>query len=175
MMFCRYVRVAGTDDFQCSQCSRILRNLPDAKIIVRRCTADGNGPPVKIPYRAVERGVGFQVKRILKKLKFVPKPGCQCNARAREMDRQGPQWCRDNIEMIVDWLQEEFNRQKKMHRCKAKCPNDSCGKTSKDKIPLALKLPFSRLAAKVIVETAIAIAERPPAPRKPRSHICPSE
>jgi hypothetical protein len=49
------------------------------------------------------------------------------------MDREGPEWCRQNIETILDWLEEAAGDR---------------------------RLPFSRRGARVLVRRAIALAER---------------
>ena len=59
--------------------------------------------------------------------------GCRCNARAREMDLRGPDWCEQNIEVIVGWLREEAERR---------------------------KLPFLAPAARMLVKLAIRKARK---------------
>lgn len=50
-------------------------------------------------------GVGTELKRLLQKLWIQP---CEkCDGRAIIMDEEGPQWCRDNADLIVGWMQEE--------------------------------------------------------------------
>jgi hypothetical protein len=49
-------------------------------------------------------GVGTEIKAILASVGIVADSGCSCNARAAEMDRQGVEWCEDNIGTIVEWL-----------------------------------------------------------------------
>ena len=55
-------------------------------------------------------GCGTNLKAYLKKIGIVAAEGCSCNARAKIMDGQGAKWCRENIETILDWLQEEANK-----------------------------------------------------------------
>lgn len=55
-------------------------------------------------------GPGFELKKLLKLFGIIPEPGCQCNKRAAYMDQMGCQWCRDNIDTILGWLQEEANK-----------------------------------------------------------------
>lgn len=55
-------------------------------------------------------GCGTNLKAWLKKIGIEATEGCSCNARAKIMDAQGPQWCKDNIETILDWLYEEANK-----------------------------------------------------------------
>jgi len=59
--------------------------------------------------------------------------GCQCRARAREMDRRGCRWCERNIDTIAGWLGEEAGRR---------------------------GLPFVEVAARMLVRRAIRTARR---------------
>lgn len=77
-------------------------------------------------------GPGKELKKLLKLFGIIPEPGCQCNKRAAYMDQMGCQWCRENIETIVDWLQEEAEKRKML---------------------------FLRSAAKIIVNRAISNAD----------------
>jgi hypothetical protein len=52
-------------------------------------------------------GPGTRLKALLARLGLKSMGGCRCNARAREMDRRGAGWCRDNMDTIVGWLREE--------------------------------------------------------------------
>ena len=55
-------------------------------------------------------GPGLELKRLLKLFGIIPEPGCQCNKRAAYMDQMGCQWCRENIDTILGWLQEEADK-----------------------------------------------------------------
>lgn len=76
-------------------------------------------------------GAGTELKRILRLIGISPCDNCEGHAIA--MDSEGPDWCRQNINTIVGWLQEEATGR---------------------------RLPFSRLAAKLLVLTAIRRARR---------------
>lgn len=52
-------------------------------------------------------GVGTHLHRLLAAWGFTPTEGCFCEDRVAEMDREGPQWCRENLDLITDWLVEE--------------------------------------------------------------------
>lgn len=78
-------------------------------------------------------GPGSELKKLLKLIGITAMPGCKCNQRAKYMDKMGPQWCRDNIETILDWLQEESSNRGML---------------------------FVRSAARLMVNRAITIAER---------------
>jgi len=36
-----------------------------------------------------------------------------CSSRIAEMNARGPEWCRENVDKIVDWLIEEVDRRLK--------------------------------------------------------------
>jgi hypothetical protein len=80
-------------------------------------------------------GAGVELKKLLKKIGIEPKKNCKCNERAIIMNQKGVKWCNDNLETIVDWLQEEHQRQQ-------------------------VKIPFVRFAAKQIVKLAIRRARK---------------
>ena len=82
---------------------------------------------------ATSSGPGTELKKLLKRVGIVPAPGCKCNQRAYEMDRQGADWCEQNLETLVGWLEEEA---------------------------AARKLPFVRAAGRVLVRRAIHNARK---------------
>jgi hypothetical protein len=77
-------------------------------------------------------GVGTELKTILKIIGITSTPNCSCNAKAKLMNQNGIQWCKDNIDTIVVWLKEEATRR---------------------------NLPFFTYAAKKLVKLAISRAE----------------
>lgn len=52
-------------------------------------------------------GAGTELKHLLSSWGVEVVSGCRCLERAAEMDRNGTQWCRDNIDTIAAWLDEE--------------------------------------------------------------------
>lgn len=81
-------------------------------------------------------GPGTELKALLKKVGITASPGCSCNKRAQVMDAnesKEPGWCEANLETICDWLQEEATKR---------------------------KLPFIRMAAKILVRQAIRNARK---------------
>ena len=78
-------------------------------------------------------GVGTELKRLLHKMGINPTENCKCNQLAWRMDTEGIVWCGKNIELIVDWLQEEAE-----NRC----------------------LPFARILGKILVKRAIRMASK---------------
>jgi len=79
-------------------------------------------------------GPGTELAALLKTIGIDAKEkGCQCKSHAKRMDKEGPKWCRDNIETILGWLQTEAKKR---------------------------KLPFIKTAAKQVVLLAIRRAEK---------------
>lgn len=52
-------------------------------------------------------GPGTELKSMLKMVGIEATPDCSCTARAHMMDDEGVDWCRSNIDTIVEWLREE--------------------------------------------------------------------
>ncbi len=53
---------------------------------------------------------GTALKALLATVGIRAAPTCSCNARAREMDARGCEWCEANINTIVGWLREESRK-----------------------------------------------------------------
>jgi hypothetical protein len=67
-------------------------------------------PPKPTQKAPPPAGAGAALKALLKLIGITSSPTCRCNTRARIMDEQGLQWCRDNEELIAGasgWLSEE--------------------------------------------------------------------
>ena len=86
------------------------------------------------------------MKKLLKKVGIEATPDCSCNARAVDMNVRGEEWCLDNLELIVDWLEYESKRR-----------DDKSSKL------------FTRTAAKLLVRTACALSSRKKKNRDPMS------
>jgi len=53
-------------------------------------------------------GAGSELRKMLGSIGIHPRgEKCKCNEHAAEMDRRGPEWCAENIESILDWLEGE--------------------------------------------------------------------
>ena len=79
------------------------------------------------------------MKKLLAIIGIHATPTCPCIKHMKEMDRNGPEWCRQNIETIVDWMAKEAEKR---------------------------KLPFLRTAGKRLVKIAIWKFERQEKKRK---------
>ena len=82
---------------------------------------------------ATTHGPGTELKKLLARVGITSTPDCSCNARAAEMDRQGIEWCENNLDTIVGWLREQAE---------------------------ARGLPFLDMAGRLLVRRAIANARR---------------
>lgn len=76
-------------------------------------------------------GPGKMLSRQLSKIGINATPGCSCQARAKDMDARGNDWCEQNIDIIVGWLREEAEKR---------------------------RLPFIDMAAKLLVRRAIKLS-----------------
>ncbi len=88
-------------------------------------------------------GCGTELKKLLKRFRIAEKAGCHCNKMAQKMDKEGAQWCRENIEEIVNVMEKEATRR---------------------------KWPFVRMLAREITKTAIRIYERKIASPREQPH-----
>lgn len=87
----------------------------------------------KNPTLDIGEGVGTELKKLLKFIGITASPTCGCNAKAKAMNENGIDWCKDNIDTIVGWLKEEADRR---------------------------GLPFFTFGAKKLVKFAISRAEK---------------
>jgi len=92
-----------------------------------------NNPRSEMGATPDNRGVGTELSKLLAKFGIKANEGCKCKARALEMDHRGIEWCEKNIELIVDWLEEESTKR---------------------------HLPFVRAAGKILIRRAIRNAKR---------------
>ena len=81
----------------------------------------------------VSVGAGTELKRLLHWLGIVPTFGCGCGVKASLMDERGPDWCLENMDMIVGWMEEEATKR---------------------------QLPYTRAGARVLVRLAVRAARK---------------
>lgn len=91
------------------------------------------GGPVSEPPPCPPDGPGTELHGLLKTVGLDYEPGCKCEQTACEMNRQGPEWCEQNLELIVGRMKHEANRR---------------------------RLPFFKPAARQLVRLAIRRARR---------------
>jgi hypothetical protein len=76
-----------------------------AKLAAKRGTHAATQPYAAAP---ASRGPGTELRKMLASIGIHPRgEKCKCNEHAHEMDRQGPDWCEENLESIIDWLEAE--------------------------------------------------------------------
>lgn len=78
-------------------------------------------------------GPGSILSGMLSSLGIKSAPTCSCKRRALEMNAKGPEWCEENIDQIVGWLEEEAKKR---------------------------RLPFVKTVAKLMVQRAISKSKR---------------
>jgi hypothetical protein len=78
-------------------------------------------------------GVGTELKKILSLIGITTTPDCSCNAKAKIMNEKGIEWCKNNIDVIANWLKEEAVKR---------------------------NMPFYSFIAKKLIKIAIGRAER---------------
>lgn len=78
-------------------------------------------------------GPGSILSGMLSSLGIKSAPTCSCKRRALEMNTRGPDWCEQNIDQIVGWLEEEAKKR---------------------------KLPFIKTVAKLMVQRAVSKSRR---------------
>lgn len=93
-----------------------------------------SGPgPVPNAGPDIGEGPGTELKKLLKTIGITSTPTCSCNQRAKIMNEKGVEWCKDNIDTIVDWLRQESEKR---------------------------NIPFFAFGAKKLVKFAIGRAEK---------------
>lgn len=88
------------------------------------------------------QGVGTELKKLASWFGQYADAGCNCQKHADEMDRNGPYWCRNNLDTIVGWLQEEASRRKVLGFSLDKVPGFNL--TAKGLVQLAIHNTESR-------------------------------
>ena len=51
-------------------------------------------------------GPGTELKKLLRRFFIRSRQGCKCDQRVLLMNLEGPDWCTDHLEEIVEWLRE---------------------------------------------------------------------
>lgn len=90
-------------------------------------------PRNKKPVVEEEQGAGYELKKILSYMNITASPNCSCNQKARIMNENGTQWCRNNKDLILSWLEYEAKKR---------------------------KLPFVKFFGSKLIDLAISRAER---------------
>lgn len=117
-------------------CEFDVEELPGGKFrqTCRHCGAKAIVPTRKYgrQCKANRALPGTELHSLLLRMGFKPESGCKCVKRALTMDAWGPDLCRQNIDTIAGWIEEESSRR---------------------------GLPFVRIVAVQLVKLAIRRAE----------------
>lgn len=100
--------------FKKSDADRIAANWPDFAESLKTADAEGDCVSVLLPNTAsaesspakVQTGPGTELKRLLLHYGIKAADTCYCESRAAEMDRNGADWCEENMDVILGWLRE---------------------------------------------------------------------
>lgn len=90
-------------------------------------------PPPPQTLEDFPNGPGTILSKMLSKIGIKSTPNCSCRRRAMEMNTRGPDWCAENIDMIVGWLREESEKR---------------------------KLPFVDFAGRLLIQRAIKLSRK---------------
>jgi hypothetical protein len=93
-----------------------------------------NPVPRAVPiFLSYPYGPGTMLSQILETVGIKAAPNCGCKRKALTMNINGNEWCEQNIETIIDWLEEEAKKR---------------------------NLPFLRTAGKLLVKRAVSMSRR---------------
>lgn len=133
-------KVIDADEYQCFDAppeedgwEPVSKCHPDEESCDAACPPD-TPPPGGRTMTTTTIGPGTHLKNMLAWFNIKAKEkGCKCAHMEKKMNQNGPQWCRDHMQEIVDHLAKEAKKR---------------------------KLPFVRLAAEKLVRMAIRKAEK---------------
>lgn len=88
--------------------SSVYRNMFVEEARVDRCSGR------VFPRQDVQHSclAGTELARLLRWFGLRHRHGCGCRRHAALMDRRGCDWCERNIELIVDWMEEEAGKRR---------------------------------------------------------------
>lgn len=90
-------------------------------------------PRMAPAFLSYPHGPGTMVSNMLESIGIKASPNCGCKRKALTMNVNGNDWCEQNLETIIDWLEEEAKKR---------------------------GLPFIRAAGKLLVKRAISMSRR---------------
>jgi rubredoxin len=120
---CPFALNFETGLWQCPDCGYVYKKKSD-KPPRRNCPAKLT-PEAKAQRqaamaeqeRAAAHGAGTQLHKLLKRLTGEGiTASCGCKSHIATMNLNGPAWCRENVDTIVGWLEEEIERRVKEPR-----------------------------------------------------------
>jgi len=124
--------VINCDTLTCDRCKKKSSSCD----IKRNCRPWEDNEKDKKHKSSIPTGPGTELKKLLSRIGIQSKNGCGCSDKARHIDYMEiiePGWAEKNVELIVDYLEEEAKKR---------------------------KLPFLRAGAKVLVKLAIRRAKK---------------
>lgn len=114
---CQWIEDDCWCGWKCTQCEKPASNRKkyDSTPPPRNCSAHERyahrSPPAAPKKKPKPRALpGTELKLLLAKCGIVDEVGCQCDRRSALMNQMGPDWCRQSIDTIVGWMQEEAEK-----------------------------------------------------------------
>jgi hypothetical protein len=105
-------------------------------------------------------GPGNELKKLLARHGLIATGACLCDDHAREMDEQGPAWCRENLATIVGRLRGEYERRRADYAAAMDAWTADATKPKPWPLPWMLRRRWSDRRAGWLVLIAIARAGR---------------
>lgn len=100
-------------------------------------------------------GAGTFLKKFFESIGQHSSETCTCRAKQRAMDANGTQWCRDNMEFVLDGIKEEYDKRVAMRQTALEKH-----KTDNTVVVPPMMLPWSRIGMKLVVYRCIRQAEK---------------
>lgn len=88
----------------------VLMPQAEKRVIASSIASSVLQPPR--PEKKTRGGAGTELTKLLHRLGFIYHRECRCKERARKMDNNGIEWCEQNVEVIIGWLEEEAQKRK---------------------------------------------------------------
>lgn len=116
LAYCQFRGILGEAGYPCD-CAIVLTNpvsadfcsacpIPEAvrkgRLFGRRNATSASREP-----QIAAVGPGTEMKALLTELSLTPVSGCDCNARAAQMNQWGTIGCRENRDEIIGWLKDQ--------------------------------------------------------------------
>ncbi len=95
----------------CSVCGLPSKSCFITEPPIRNCRVQQSPEEKAAAKHAKKHGPGAQLHKLIKQLTGEGiTASCKCAGHIAEMNQRGPEWCKKNVETIINWLLEETQR-----------------------------------------------------------------
>jgi hypothetical protein len=108
-MSCDFLKIREADSkdvMQCSRCGLEISIRRGSIIRASRCRVADGGYKRGVPRN---KGVGTELKKIFTELGIPPTSACQCDAKAREWNANGVEWCQTHRAEIIAHIHKAYS------------------------------------------------------------------